>query len=223
MNLTIQSDLQALDHDESNLKHLAHRLEVFKIRHIVQNWTRTNTPPSHKNMMSFLFNSSHNNMHFLTVESLFYLMRHDSFSANNTLITFFSLPRSYFINFTLKLVPIHTRVCKKFVNFCLESLNQDIENLKSVVISYGDQTVTPNIWNIWRMDHHTECMWKCTVYLLTLIIKEHELCMPLPMPQLIHFYIYHFLIFAADHNCCILIPLLLHLPYLYFYNLNFNY
>ena len=58
---------------------------------------------SHKNMHSFLFSSSYKNIYFLILEGLFFLMRWDSFSTNNTLISF-SLPLSYFINFTLKLM-----------------------------------------------------------------------------------------------------------------------
>ena len=49
------------------------------------------TPPSHTNMHSFLFSSSHKNMHFLILECHFSLKRWDSFSTNNTLIIFLSI------------------------------------------------------------------------------------------------------------------------------------
>ena len=60
--------------------------------------------PTYKNMYSFLFSSSHKNMHFIILKSLFSLMRRDPLSTNNIVITFSSLLLSYFTNFTLKSV-----------------------------------------------------------------------------------------------------------------------
>ena len=57
------------------------------------------TPPSHKNMHYFLFSPSHKNMHFPILETLFSLLRWDSFSTYNTLITF-----SLYLSLTLPLL-----------------------------------------------------------------------------------------------------------------------